>query len=61
MVNAARRAARRTVGLVDSAKVGRVSLVSIAGVDELELIVTDAGIEPDAAAAGVRPARLHVV
>ncbi len=62
VVNAARRAARRTVGLVDSAKVGRVSLVSVAGVDELELIVTDAGVAPGAAAALTRAgARLHVV
>lgn len=62
VVNAARGAARRTVGLVDSAKLGRVSLISIAGVDELELIVTDAGVAPDAAAALERAgARLHLV
>lgn len=62
VVNAARGAARRTVGLVDSAKVGRVSLVSIAGIAELELILTDAGIAPGAAAALERAgAHLHVV
>jgi hypothetical protein len=42
--------------------VGRVSLVSIARVDELELIVTDSGVAPDAAAALERAgARLHAV
>ena len=62
VVNAARGAARRTVGLVDSAKVGRISLVSIARVDELELIVTDSGVAPESAAALERAgARLHAV
>ena len=58
MVNAARSAAGRTVGLIDSTKVGRASLVSIAAAEELDVIVTDDGLEESVAeeyrAAGVR-------
>ena len=58
VLNAARDAAGRTVGLIDSTKFGRAALVSIADAQELDLIVTDSGLEPAAAeeyrAAGVR-------
>ena len=58
VVNAARAAAGRTVGLIDSSKVGRSSLVSIAPAEELDVIVTDDGLEEDVVeqyrAAGVR-------
>ena len=58
VVNAAREAAGRTVGLIDATKFGRASLVSIAPADELDLIVTDDGLEGAVAAeyrtAGVR-------
>jgi DeoR family fructose operon transcriptional repressor len=58
VVNAARAAAGRTVGLIDSTKVGRSSLVSIAPAEELDVIVSDDGLEDDVVeqyrAAGVR-------
>jgi DeoR family fructose operon transcriptional repressor len=58
VVNAARAAAGRTVGLIDATKVGRASLVSIAPAEELDLIVTDGGLDEAVAeeyrAAGVR-------
>ena len=58
VVNAARSAAGRTVGLIDATKFGRASLVSIAAAQELDLIVTDDGLEDAVAeeyeAAGVR-------
>jgi DeoR/GlpR family transcriptional regulator of sugar metabolism len=58
VVNAARAAAGRTVGLIDATKFGRSSLVSIARAEELDVIVTDDGLEPAVAdeyrAAGVR-------
>ena len=58
VLNAARDAAGRTVGLIDSTKFGRAALVTIADAQELDLIVTDSGLEPAAAeeyrAAGVR-------
>jgi DeoR/GlpR family transcriptional regulator of sugar metabolism len=58
VVNAARAAAGRTVGLIDSSKVGRSSLVSIAPAEELDVIVSDDGLEEDVVeqyrAAGVR-------
>ena len=47
VVNAARAAAGRTVGLIDSTKVGRSSLVSIAPAEELDVIVSDDGLEED--------------
>jgi DeoR family fructose operon transcriptional repressor len=46
VVNAARAAAGQTVGLIDSTKFGRASLVSIAPAQELDLIITDDGLEP---------------
>jgi DeoR/GlpR family transcriptional regulator of sugar metabolism len=58
VVNAARAAAGRTVGLIDATKFGRASLVSIAPADELDLIVTDSSLGDAVAdeyrAAGVR-------
>jgi DeoR family fructose operon transcriptional repressor len=58
VVNAARAAAGRTVGLIDASKFGRASLVTIAPAEELDLIVTDSGLDESAAgeyrAAGVR-------
>ena len=45
LVNAARAAAGRTVGMIDATKFGRASLVSIAPAQELDLIVTDDGLE----------------
>jgi DeoR/GlpR family transcriptional regulator of sugar metabolism len=58
VVNAARAAAGRTVGLIDSTKFGRASLVSIARAEELDLIVTDGGLDEAVAeqyrTAGVR-------
>jgi DeoR/GlpR family transcriptional regulator of sugar metabolism len=58
VVNAARAAAGRTIGLIDSTKVGRSSLVSIAPAEELDVIVSDDGLEEDIVeqyrAAGVR-------
>jgi DeoR/GlpR family transcriptional regulator of sugar metabolism len=58
VVNAARAAASRTVGLIDASKFGRASLVSIAPAEELDLIVTDSGLDESVAgeyrAAGVR-------
>lgn len=58
VVNAARAAAVGCVGLIDSSKFGRASLVSIAPAQELDLIVTDDGLSGEVAeeygAAGVR-------
>jgi DeoR/GlpR family transcriptional regulator of sugar metabolism len=58
VVNAASAAAGRTVGLIDATKVGRATLVSIAPAQDLDLIVTDDGLDAPVAeeyrAAGVR-------
>jgi DeoR/GlpR family transcriptional regulator of sugar metabolism len=58
VVNAASAAAGQTVGLIDSSKFGRSSLVSIAPAQELDLIVSDDGLEETVAeeyrTAGVR-------
>jgi DeoR/GlpR family transcriptional regulator of sugar metabolism len=58
VVNAARAAAGRTVGLIDATKFGRASLVSIAPAQELDVIISDDGLEETVAeqyrAAGVR-------
>ena len=58
VVNAAGAAAGRTVGLLDASKVGRASLVSIAAAQDLDVIVTDDGLDDAVAeeyrAAGVR-------
>jgi DeoR family fructose operon transcriptional repressor len=49
VVNAARAAAVRTVGLIDATKFGRASLVSILPAQELDLIVTDDGLDESVA------------
>jgi DeoR/GlpR family transcriptional regulator of sugar metabolism len=49
VVNAARAAAGSTVGLIDSSKFGRASLVTIAPAQELDLIVTDDGLDESVA------------
>ena len=58
VVNAARAAAERSVGLIDASKFGRASLLSIARAQELDAIVTDAELPAEVAreylAAGVR-------
>lgn len=45
VVNAARAAAGSTVGLIDSTKFGRASLVTIAPAQEVDLIVSDDGLD----------------
>jgi DeoR/GlpR family transcriptional regulator of sugar metabolism len=58
VVNAARAAAGRTVGLIDASKFGRASLVTIAAAQDLDVIVTDDSVDDAVAdeyrAAGVR-------
>jgi DeoR/GlpR family transcriptional regulator of sugar metabolism len=49
VVNAARAAASRTVGLIDSTKFGRASLVTIAPARDVDLIVTDDGLDESVA------------
>jgi len=49
VVNAARAAAGRTVGLIDSTKFGRASLVTIARAQELNVIITDDGLDESVA------------
>lgn len=57
VVNAGRNAAERTIGLIDSSKFGRASLLSIAPARDLDVIVTE-DLPPEVAeeyqAAGVR-------
>jgi DeoR family fructose operon transcriptional repressor len=45
------RAASRTVVLADSSKLGREHLVRFAGVDDVDVLVTDSEADPDAIAA----------
>jgi DeoR family fructose operon transcriptional repressor len=58
VINAARANAARTVGLIDSNKFGRASLLTIARAEELDAVVTDDGLDEETAeefrAAGVR-------
>jgi DeoR/GlpR family transcriptional regulator of sugar metabolism len=49
VVNAARAAAGSTVGLIDSSKFGRASLVTIGPAQDVDLIVTDAGLDESVA------------
>ena len=59
--NAARGAAARTIALLDATKFGRASLVSIVAAPELDLIVTDPGIDPGVVEAfGRTGARIRV-
>jgi DeoR/GlpR family transcriptional regulator of sugar metabolism len=48
VVNSARSVARRSVALVDSTKFGRASLVTMARPEELDLVIVDQGLPPDA-------------
>ena len=50
VLRAARDVASRTVALVDSSKFGRASLVSIAPAQALDLVVSDGGLDAEAAA-----------
>ena len=50
VLNAARASAERTIGLIDASKFGRASLLSIAGAEELDTIVTDDGLPEESAA-----------
>jgi DeoR/GlpR family transcriptional regulator of sugar metabolism len=58
VLNAAREAATRTVGLIDATKFGLTSLISIARGQELGLVITDAeldaGVADEYRRAGVR-------
>ena len=58
MINVASANAARTIGLIDSNKFGRASLLTIARAQELDAIVTDDGLDEQTAqeyrAAGVR-------
>jgi DeoR/GlpR family transcriptional regulator of sugar metabolism len=58
VLRAARDAAARTVALVDATKFGRASLVSIARAQDLDLIISDSGLDSELAGefrdAGVR-------
>ena len=57
VINSARVNAARTVGLIDSNKFGRASLLTIARAEELDAVVTDEGLDEGTAeefrAAGV--------
>jgi DeoR/GlpR family transcriptional regulator of sugar metabolism len=58
VINAASANAARTIGLIDSSKFGRASLLSIAAAQDLDAIVTDDGLDQTTAqnyrAAGVQ-------
>jgi DeoR family fructose operon transcriptional repressor len=57
VVNAGRASAERTIGLIDSSKFGRSSLLSIAPAEELDLIITEelpADVAEEYRAAGVQ-------
>jgi DeoR/GlpR family transcriptional regulator of sugar metabolism len=48
VVNAARAVARRTAALIDSTKFGRASLLTMVRPQDLDLLVVDSGLPPDA-------------
>jgi DeoR/GlpR family transcriptional regulator of sugar metabolism len=58
VINVARANAARTIGLIDSTKFGRSSLLTIAQAQDLDAVVTDAGLDESTAreyrAAGVK-------
>jgi DeoR family fructose operon transcriptional repressor len=58
VINVARANAERTVGLIDSNKFGRASLMTIARAEDLDAVVSDEGLDDETAeefrAAGVR-------
>jgi DeoR family transcriptional regulator, fructose operon transcriptional repressor len=41
------RAARKVVLLIDSSKIGQATLTHVAGIHEIDLVVTDEGISPE--------------
>ena len=47
VINAAGANAARTIGLIDSNKFGRASLLTIARAEDLDAIVTDDGLDPE--------------
>jgi DeoR/GlpR family transcriptional regulator of sugar metabolism len=51
VLQAAADVAARTIGMVDATKFGRASLVSVLPVGELDVLISDAGLEDDVAAA----------
>ena len=51
VLKAATDAAGRTIGMVDATKFGRPSLVSILPATELDLLISDAALPDDVAAA----------
>ena len=51
VLTAAAEAAGRTIGMVDATKFGRPSLVSILPASELDLLISDAALPDDVAAA----------
>ena len=57
VINVARANSARTIGLIDSNKFGRSSLLTIARAEDLDAVVTDEGLDEDTAeeyrAAGV--------
>ena len=59
-LNAARRVSARTVGLIDSSKFGRSSLLTIAPAEELDAIVVDDGL-PRETVAAYRAAGVNLV
>jgi DeoR family fructose operon transcriptional repressor len=58
-LNAARASSSRTVGLMDASKFGRVSLLTVAPVNELDLVITDDSL-PEATAQEFRAAGLRL-
>jgi DeoR family fructose operon transcriptional repressor len=59
-LNAAALSARKTIGLVDSTKFGRASLMTVRSVQSLDLLVTDDALDP-AVAAAFRAAGVNLV
>jgi DeoR family fructose operon transcriptional repressor len=51
VLGAARRVASQSVGLIDSTKFGRSSLITIARAQDLDALITDDGLEPATAEA----------
>jgi DeoR family fructose operon transcriptional repressor len=59
VINVARANAERTIGLIDSTKFGRASLLTIADASELDAVITDAGLD-DATAKEYRAAGVNL-
>ena len=60
VLNAARESAAQTIGLMDSTKFGRASLISIAPAQDLDVIVSDDGL-PDEVAREFRDAGVRLL